>query len=555
MKLSRIFSPGVFLWVFPLLLVVPNVVLDITEYSAPLVKATNVLLPFGIYLLVLGLWRNVGRTSLFFIPVLVYTCVQLVLIHLYGESIIAVDMLLNLVTTNASEAAELLGNLWVAILFVGAVYIPLLAWGLVLAVRRALCPEGALRRARVIGELVMGIGLTAMCVSYGTVRNFELTRDIFPANVGANTVIAMQRMVDTHNYYQTSARFSHHAVATRGADEPEVYVLVIGETSRADNWQLFGYERRTNPLLSERGDLLIYPKTLTQSNITHKSVPLMLTWTSAHNFGDSIYESKSVIDAFNEAGYRTAFLSNQGRNHSFIDFFAREAQTSKWLSDDGRHHYDDELLPELERVIDQSPSNKVFVVLHTYGSHYNYRERYRPEQAVFRPDEHTSPELSNRPQMLNAYDNTIVRTDSLLATVIGMLEAHGGVAAMLYTSDHGEDILDDARERYLHASPVPTYYQLHVPLVMWLSEEFRAAHPEAAAAAAAHQNEEVASSRTVFHTLLDLAGIATPYRHDEKSLASPRYEPGPRMFLNDRNEGVVLEDAGLRDYDLRMLWR
>lgn len=551
--LNKVFAPQVFLWVFPFLLIVPNVILDITEYSSPLTKITNIVLPLGIYLFVMSLWKNVGRTSLFFIPVLVYTCVQLVLLHLYGESIIAVDMLLNLVTTNASEASELLGNLALAIVVVGVVYIPLLIWGLVMAIRTTLCPPRILMKARMAGEITMCVGLVTMCLSYGFVKHFRITRDIFPINVATNTMIAAQRTMDTHNYYLTSAGFSHHATASRPSDEREVYVLVIGETSRADNWQIFGYDRPTNPQLSKRNDLLKYPKTLTESNTTHKSVPLMLSWTTAHNFGDSIFTSKSLIDAFNEAGYRTAFLSNQGHNHSFIDFFAREAQTRVYLPDDGQQHYDIELVKELKKVIDESSNNKVFVVLHTYGSHYNYKERYPRSKALFQPDQDTRPELSNRSQMINAYDNSIVVTDEMLSQIISALDSLDCPAGMLYLSDHGEDILDDARERYLHASPVPTYYQLHVPLVMWMSPEYRKENPDLYEAASQHEDLDVSSSRIVFHTMMNIAGIESPYVHSEKSLVSHDYVPGPRLYLTDLNEGVALDAAGLRDYDLKQL--
>lgn len=550
---TSIFSPKVFLWVYPLLLIVPNIVLDITEYSSPLTKITNILLPFGVYLFILSLCRNVGRTSLFFIPILMYSCVQLVLIHLYGESIIAVDMMLNAVTTNMSEASELLGSLALAIFIVGIIYIPLLVWGIVLAISRINCPGRYLRKVRVVGETIMCLGLVSLCLSYGFVKHFRITRDIFPINVATNTVIASQRTYDTRNYYNTSAGFSYHSSSTRPSDQREIYVLVIGETSRADNWQIFGYDRETNPRLSKRNDLLTYPKTLSESNTTHKSVPLMLTWTSAHNFGDSIYESKSIIDAFNEAGFRTAFLSNQGRNHSFIDFFAREAQVSEFITDDEKHHYDDELLGELQKVINESSNNKIFVVLHTYGSHYNYKERYRHENAVFIPDNNTRPELENRPQMINAYDNTIIGTDALLDSIIGILSGQECPTAMMYLSDHGEDILDDARERYLHASPVPTYYQLHVPLVIWMSPEYREEYPKLYANAASYQSRDVSSSRIVFHTLLSMAGVESPYVHPEKSLVSDKYVSGTRLYLTDLNEGVPLDAAGLRDYDFEQM--
>ena len=53
---------------------------------------------------------------------------QIVLLYLFGQSVIAVDMFLNLVTTNPGEALELLDNLIPAIIIVVLLYIPALVW-------------------------------------------------------------------------------------------------------------------------------------------------------------------------------------------------------------------------------------------------------------------------------------------------------------------------------------------------------------------------------------------------------------------------------------------
>ena len=51
----------------------------------------------------------------------------MVLVYLYGNGVIAVDMFLNLVTTNPGEAMELLDNLVPAVAGVFILYLPLLA--------------------------------------------------------------------------------------------------------------------------------------------------------------------------------------------------------------------------------------------------------------------------------------------------------------------------------------------------------------------------------------------------------------------------------------------
>lgn len=551
--LRRIFSPGVLLWFYPLLLIVPNVALDITEYSTAWSKATNILLPFGFYILIMGIWKNVGRTALLLFPFLFYGAFQVVLLYLYGESIIAVDMFLNLVTTNVSEATELLGNLVGAIITLLIVYVPTLIWCAISAIKRIYASRPSLLRARYCGVVSIFIGLACMFMAYAFDVRFSINSDIFPVNVIHNTIIAIQRTKATGNYYKTSEGFSYKAHSSRPADKKEVYVLVIGETSRADDWQLFGYGRPTNPLLTKRDGLIAYPKTLSESNTTHKSVPLMLSWVSAENFADSIYTTKSLISAFNEAGFATAYLSNQGRNHSFIDFFAREAQKTVFLTDNGHSHHDEELLPLLHDFIEQSTNGKIMIILHTYGSHFNYKDRYPSSFSVFLPDKTADADVFNRHELINAYDNSIRFTDYILNGVIDMLEDRQCLSGMIYLSDHGEDIFDDKRNRFLHASPVPTYWQIHVPLIIWMSPQFKEAYPMLYANANNNSGKNVSSSRSVFDTMLQLGGIITPYADKTKSLIDSAYTETPRLYLNDHNKAVNLEKAGLRNYDYGML--
>ena len=71
-----------------------------------------------------------------------------------------------------------------------------------------------------------------------------------------------------------------------------------------------------------------------------------------------------------------------------------------------------------------------------------------------------------------------------------MLENQGTDAALIYTSDHGEDIFDDPRHLFLHASPVPSYYQLHIPFLIWMSDSYREAYPEHWEAVTANKEKE-----------------------------------------------------------------
>lgn len=553
MKKAGKYIPTIFMWVLPLLLVVPNVILDFTEqYYTPASRIANVALPLGIYLLLMAWSRKVGRTALLLIPVMVLCAFQIVLIYLYGESIIAIDMFLNVVTTNYHEATELLRNLGLAIAVVCVLYLPPIVLGIVLCVKKKYAAAASRRRAGFTGIVVTCVGLVAFVVAFVLPGGYKPHRELFPVNVSYNMGMAAYRTVLAKEYKTSSASFSFGSGA-RPDSVPPVIVLVIGETSRADNWQLNGYIRPTNPRLSKRNNLISYSKALSESNTTHKSVPLLMSHLPADHFGDSIYNVKGVISAFGEAGYRTAWISNQQHNGSLIDFFGEEADSVEFLTEDGHSHYDMETCGALRRFLDGNPGLPVFAVLHTYGSHFNYTERYPAEYSCFKPDHDMQANLGNRPGLINAYDNTILYIDAVLDSVASVLELSGRPAAMLYLTDHGEDIFDDDRERFLHASPTPTYWQLHVPVILWMSEEYAARHPGRLAAARAHAQANVSSSRSAFHTLMSLADITTPVYDPTAALTEPAYREPVRLYVNDYNEGVPLSRAGLRAPDFARL--
>ncbi|MDE6854429.1 MAG: lipid A phosphoethanolamine transferase, partial [Muribaculaceae bacterium] len=517
-------------------------------------RVANAALPLGTYLLLMAAWRRNSITALCLIPVMVLCAFQIVLVDLYGGSIIAIDMFLNVVTTNPSEASELLLNLGGAVLTVCLLYLPPIVLAAIGVAKGSRLGTPMRKTGLLTGALVAVCGLIGAGMALASHDGYAPQRRLFPMNVTSNMITAAQRDVQVKDYFRTSATFSHHASDTRPDSVPEVYLLVIGETSRASDWQLNGYCRPTNPRLSLRDDIIFFGKTLSESNTTHKSVPLMMSHLSAEKFGDSIYCCRSVIDAFNEAGYHTLWASAQQRNGALIDFFGSEARDCVFLCDSSLRHYDTDLCPILAKTLERHSSEKVFAVLHTYGSHFNYADRV-PEWfgSPFGHDSSTEATAANRTGLINAYDTTIAYTAAVLDSLITILEASGRPCALLYTSDHGEDIFDDSRHRFLHASPTPTCEQLHVPLLVWMSGKYKASHPEKYTAARANRSLNVSSSRSVFHTLLSLAGITADTYNPKESVCEKKYQEPRRVFLNDYNESQSLSEAGLKPIDIKIL--
>lgn len=551
----------VYLWIA---LIVPNVWLCFTEGMSWQANAVNILLPAGLYLLAASSAACPGKAVWWMFIFIFFDAFEIALLYLFGGSVIAVDMFLNLVTSNPSEMAELLGNMWIIILVILVLYLPLLVFG-VMAIRRRLTLPSVIRSyARRVSVVLIAAGLVAMGLAYASGSRsgieekpyYNPLTQLFPVNAFYNLCLAVERENLSVHYSETSADDRYYSQHNGSDSIPELYILVIGETSRAADWQLAGYSRDTNPKLSKREGVVFFPHTMSESNTTHKSVPMLLTDVDSYTFGDSLHLRRGIISALGEAGFSTAFISAQMRNHSFIDHLGEEADTAFFIKDSAGMTddvYDFDLLPIVAAQINDTTARHKLIVVHTYGSHFKYHDRYPREYARFVPDQPMYTSAACRDQFVNAYDNTILYTDALLDSIISMAASSGKVAALAYVSDHGEDIFDDTRERFLHASPTPTGTQLHVPMLLWFSDSFCGLRPSMVEAARRHAADEVSSSRSLFHTVLHMAGIESPRLRVPQALTHGSYAAPRRIYLTDHNEPVSYHAAGFTPYDFEYL--
>ena len=570
-RLSYIYnkvSSGQFLYVYAVVaLLLPNIALCYTECLAPWACGVNVLLPLSLYMLFFSVAKRPGKMIWWAFIFVFFAAFQLVLLYLFGTGVIAVDMFLNLVTTNPGEAMELLDNLAPAVVGVFVVYLPLLILGGVNIRRDSRLSVSFQQRVRHWAMQIGAIGLFCLLASYLVVDGYRMRNQLYPVNICYNLYLAFERNAASENYREASRDFKFDARSEHSATAPEVYVMVVGETARAHNFSLYGYPRKTNPLLSKTPGIKAFPNVTTQSNTTHKSVPMLLSAASAEDF-ERLFHEKGILAAFKEAGFHTVFISNQLPNHSFIDFLGEQADEYYFLKKEDAsqgNHYDEDLLQKLDEILplaDASSSahyhyryRKLFVVLHSYGSHFNYQERYPRSFAYFKPDSRSEAKPENRRDLLNAYDNTIRYTDYILHGIVERLQKWEGVqtktdgvydqptSAMLYTSDHGENIFDDGRCLFLHAAPKASDYELHVPFIIWTSAGFSKQYPDILKALGENRSKQVQSSLSAFHTMLGIGGILTRYRLDEYSVASGKYHPTELLYLDDHDEAIPQEDA------------
>ncbi len=532
-------------------MMIPNVVLAFTEPYEPWSRALGVVLPLGFYMTWSVLLRRSGVTIWLSFPFIFFGAFQIVLLYLFGNSIIATDMFTNLLTTNPDEAGELLGNIWPSILIVCILYLPMLWMAFIEIRQQRHIPLLARRWIGYPGAVVLIVGLLMLIPARKVAGNEPVVRNVvFPINVFYNLKLSITEHLKMQHYEELSEGFSYEARRTAEPAEREIYLFIIGEASRAANWQLYGYERETTPRLAAMEDLVVFRNMLTQSNTTHKSVPTILS-SVATDEHEELFRRKGLTALFNEAGFETWLISNQAPQNAMIDKLVADA-THRYYEESER--MDMRLLEKLQEVIEHATSQRLMIILHTYGSHFSYYQRYTRDFARFTPEADIAISRKHRETIRNTYDNSICYTDHFLASTIDYLRSlDNSCTALLYCADHGEDLFDDKRGRFLHASPTLSYWQLHVASVAWFSPRYEELFPLKAESARGNVMAP-ATTHSLFHTMADMASIESPYLDRGVSLVCPAFDfERPRYYLDDHNQAQPFRRMGLTENDLKEL--
>lgn len=368
----------------------------------------------------------------------------------------------------------------------------------------------------------------------------ELLR-IFPVNVIHQSYLWHVEKQKLNVQFEKNQNYKFHAKSNNAPDQREIVVLVIGETSQRDHWQLQGYKRETNPLLSKQGNLVYFNNATATTSATLFAVPQMITRKPSTHATKVLFNERSVISAFKESGYKTYWLSTQqqfGRTDTSTSIYIKEADVKRFLNP-GTYHskgrYDDVLVPALQEIIDDPKPIKKFIVIHTLGSHAVYADRYPIEFEKFKPtprmvDGFIPTSRKYKEPTVNSYDNTIVYTDYLLSQFISNLNKQSDISSVLmYASDHGEQIFSGQCEKILHGNK--TENEFKIPLLAWHSSRYKHENPEKVATLIQNKQKPI-DQTSIFPTLVDLANIEIKDYSAEKSLANPNLQKYKRPIFD-----------------------
>ena len=301
--------------------------------------------------------------------------------------------------------------------------------------------------------------------------------------------------------------------------EKTVVVLVIGESARKANFQLYGYQRDTNPLLSKQEGLKVYQATA------------CATYTTAGT--KAILEPKDSGDLYEllpNYAFRTGVdvswrTSNWGEPPIHIDEYLTDTDLSD-LYQGKSNDYDDILYYGLRERIESSKKDKVLIILHTSTSHGpKYADKYPKEFEVYKPVAKNIEEgEKNIGMLINAYDNTIRYTDFLLNSLINTLrEMKDWHSAMIFISDHGESLGEN--KMFMHGLPMKLApkVQYEIPFLVWTSDGFRT-YKQTSSSQDAPEGElpAVLEQHYIFHSVLNLLSIQSPAYNKDYDIFAPR---------------------------------
>ena len=307
-------------------------------------------------------------------------------------------------------------------------------------------------------------------------------------------------------------------------NEKSVVVLVIGETARAHNFSLYGYERETNPLLSKT-DVVTLNDTTACSTYTTASINCMLS--PAETDTDS-YEPLPTY--LNRQGIDVIWHSNNWGEPPVSVNTYRENESLQKDCQSSHCDYDEILLTGLKQRIESSDKQKILVVLHTSGSHGpSYYTKYPAAFEVFKPVcKSVALDQCNAQELINAYDNSLLYTDYFLSQLIDLLKTIPRTPiAMMYVSDHGESLGEYGL--YLHGTPftIAPDVQKKVPFLLWMSQHFM---DQRDVSSTDFKQQAQHTHRHIFHSVMGAL-----------SLQSTAYEAAFDIFVQARHRQLRTE--------------
>jgi len=298
-------------------------------------------------------------------------------------------------------------------------------------------------RARSFGLRVLHFGLLPVLLMAFN-NNVRFVDQCFVADVNSLSFIvrnvyngmAKRELGSTGLMGRSRFRLTNHYT-----QPPFNVLLIVGESLRAQNLSIYGYDRPTTPFLSSlvrtsESEFFLFKNHFSNSTATLLSYPSILSGVSPVQDSRLFHSSPLIFEYAKTMNYETFLLTSQDYHfynfRSFFDcpsideFLDQETSGAPAVNDLGA----DDSVPVLEacsRLKKFAENGKPFLgVIHLNTNHYPY---HCPEAFRKWTD-----------GRVDAYDNTVLYQDALLKRLFSALEENRirDRTIVMFVSDHGE---------------------------------------------------------------------------------------------------------------------
>lgn len=342
------------------------------------------------------------------------------------------------------------------------------------------------------------------------------------------------------NYYKEHlAKPKNNAINIISKDEePQVGIVIIGESTSKWHMQLYGYNRETNPELSKlKDEFYLFNNVIAPDVMTIMSLEKVLTLSDYNN--PKIDNNFSVVQLANAAAFETHWISNQqpvGFTESTPTIIATAAQHKKFLASDSYMYtiYDEALIPEIKKAL-KTKSKRKLIFVHLIGTHRIYKNRY-PEGKGYNYfkgiNERTMFKNEYSKAKVNEYDNAVRYNDFIVSEIIKLTKAENKNSFVVYFSDHGDDVFDtqDFVGHHRHKGSKPMF---DIPFLSWFSKDYLEKNKRIDTLNN-YENRKY-NAEDFIYSFSDLINVNFKGFDETRSIFSPKFKARKRVIKKDLN--------------------
>jgi len=240
-------------------------------------------------------------------------------------------------------------------------------------------------------------------------------------------------------------------------------VVIQGESANRRFMNVYGYDIENTPFLTYEKNsddyFYVFENVLATINQTRYEIPLLYSSVKMDSFNTTFSKTVSIFTILKRFGYRTYWISNQGKigeHETLVSSIASESDKYIFFNQlDYTHSKSDIVFLDYLNSL-KLDNNKEFFVFHLIGSHSDYKMRYLDSKALYK----------NTDNILQEYVNSIFFTDYIIKNIFDKFKKSDLKVLIIYLSDHGEVV---SNRRHGHGFLPPYKDEYEIPFIIYSS--------------------------------------------------------------------------------------